>query len=501
MKKFMGLLTIVCLSLLSSAAVHYATGINPSIPFAGFVALGIAGQYFNISLPCLLFSGFITQGSEFNGKENEEIILRPIFTGVLPTQMGIRVILTVKSSLKITLFGKLTKIMKAYADGFQGGSSSPQKQKKFILEEFKAEAEYSKQDYKDTILENITNTGGVKQNEITGTKVHQAEVRVFQNALLQDIFRVFWLGDLTKKTVASGVSDDSDVDEDYNVLDGIWKAVKDASSILPNGDSSGLAADEQIKRIVIANGTVAQVSTTTLTGSSGTANLTINSVDYLATFNTSLTITNTDFITTHAADLLAVGIVVTSSVADLIFTADVAGTPFANTAIANVSGNLAGSIAATTGNTAAVALGTDEAQATFRLVVTGAPKVMKVLPKATTRLYVTDTMEENYTDTLEDDGTEAAHFKVIDGVERHTFRGIPIILMGIDEFLEADFLEPFPHRALWTIPDNLVLVLNGRGDLASTKFWFNEDENKNRQRSQFEFGADFVEPEWMTAAY
>ena len=90
---------------------------------------------------------------------------------------------------------------------------------------------------------------------------------------------------------------------------------------------------------------------------------------------------------------------------------------------------------------------------------------------------------------------------MIDGVARMTYRGIPIMPMDIDAHLSADFNEPYPHRAILTPADNLVLVVNGTGDLAETKFWFNDDENKNRQRTQFEFGADFVLPEIMTVAY
>jgi len=74
----------------------------------------------------------------------------------------------------------------------------------------------------------------------------------------------------------------------------------------------------------------------TLTGSSGTANITINGVAYLATFASTLTVTATNFVSSHDDTLKALGITVTSNGARLIFTG-------ANTAaIANVSGNLSG---------------------------------------------------------------------------------------------------------------------------------------------------------------
>lgn len=52
--------------------------------------------------------------------------------------------------------------------------------------------------------------------------------------------------------------------------------------------------------------------TVTLTGTSGTANINIGGVNYLATFNTDLTTTAADFITTHSAALSTAGFTVTA---------------------------------------------------------------------------------------------------------------------------------------------------------------------------------------------
>lgn len=78
----------------------------------------------------------------------------------------------------------------------------------------------------------------------------------------------------------------------------------------------------------------------TLTGSSGTANINVNGRDYLATFNSSLPQTASDFVSSHAAALAALGITVTQMVgtALLVFT----GVQAANLTITNASGNLNG---------------------------------------------------------------------------------------------------------------------------------------------------------------
>jgi len=440
---------------------------------------------------------FITAGSEFNGDENLDFILRPVFTGEDIRQQGFRIDLTRSGdSVKLSFIDAQEKLLIAYADGFQGGTDTTKRQKKLELEEFKAEQSYSKQQYKGLIQYQVVNRGGVLQNDITGTDVHDAEVEVFFNGISSDVFRIFWLGDKLKKTFlsVSSSNDDSDPDEDYNVINGIWQKLENESSTSPTLN--------EVKRIVINNSTVAQVDTVTMTGASGTADIKINQVDYLATFNTSLTITNTDFIASHAATLLALGVVVTASVADLIFTASPAGQAFLTNSVTNVTGDLAGSIVLTTANTPAADLGTDEARNTFKSMLVDSDKKLKMLQSTgLMRYWVTDTMMENYQDTLEADGTEQAHRNQVDGIDRLTYRGIPILPMGIDGHLSADFASPFPHRAILTVPDNITLVLASTEAFGQTRFWFNPDENENRQRTQFELGADYILPEWITVAF
>lgn len=80
-----------------------------------------------------------------------------------------------------------------------------------------------------------------------------------------------------------------------------------------------------------------------LTGSSGTANVIVDGINYLSTFNTSLTITAADFVTAHAAAILiASGSVVTSSGPSILFTE---GSSLAPTlSIVNLTGDLDGEI-------------------------------------------------------------------------------------------------------------------------------------------------------------
>lgn len=81
----------------------------------------------------------------------------------------------------------------------------------------------------------------------------------------------------------------------------------------------------------------------TLTGTSGTANIVVGGTNYLATFTSNLTTSATNFVTSHGATLLALGITVTASSGVLTFVASTA--TFPTITVANVSGNLAGTIA------------------------------------------------------------------------------------------------------------------------------------------------------------
>lgn len=97
---------------------------------------------------------------------------------------------------------------------------------------------------------------------------------------------------------------------------------------------------------------VAQIDSVALAGTSGTANVTVDGVDYLATFTTNISTSADNFVTSHAAALSTAGITVTHPNADgvLVFTADVDGVAFYISVVSNVSGDLAGVIANVTLN-------------------------------------------------------------------------------------------------------------------------------------------------------
>ena len=330
----------------------------------------------------------------------------------------------------------------------------------------------------------------------------KAEQEVFANGIAHDVWRNWWMADTTKRHDAAGTYPDGttayaigDADQYYNQIDGIWKGLID------DAVAHASATDNDVRRVTIANGAVAMVDTITLTGTSGTATITLKGKAYTATFDTTLTATATAFAAANLSELSQRRIDVTSSTVDLIFTSSIAGVSIGTTSIANATGDLDGTLANTTANTAQAALTTDEAQDTFKEMFRNAHKGLRKVPKAQMRYYATRSMIENYEDTLTADTLESARSAIIDGVKRWMYNGVPILEMDIDDEIADDFEGAYPHRAILSTPQNLALVISTGNNFAETKFWFNPDENENRQRAQFEFGADFIIPEAVIVAY
>ena len=86
---------------------------------------------------------------------------------------------------------------------------------------------------------------------------------------------------------------------------------------------------------------LAQYKTLSLTGTSGTANISVGGTNYVATFDTSLTITAANFVTTHAATILtAKGVSVTANAGVLTFVN--VGVALPTITISNLTTNLNG---------------------------------------------------------------------------------------------------------------------------------------------------------------
>jgi hypothetical protein len=334
------------------------------------------------------------------------------------------------------------------------------------------------------IYEEIVNVGGIKQNDISGTDVLRAELEVFGKAVVSDVIRNFWLGDTAKTHINDGEYPSGtayvagDPDKYYNNSDGILKSIFGS---LKQGYTSKHAAiagwdKATVPVLYIAGGTTAYAYETaakrtgaqaadrifSFTGNStGIKALTeLNSSGYKGSIRVLQTTVSTDFeIQGNEYDLI----------------------PF---------------------YPMVATLTTDSAETTFKnMLIEATPELKELISKKMAKFYVTQTILDNYLDTLESGTTSEARSAIINGVTTYLYRGIPIITMPVDTAIERDHVSTYPRNiAILSTPDNLCLGLNGSSDWSETRFWFNPDENENRQRTQFEMAMDYVLPELIVCS-
>jgi len=460
-------------------------------------------------------SVFITANTNYVGKQSEEIILRPLFAGDDVRQFGFRIMLTKERKVDLTMWDAIRKKVRAYSGGFQGGTGSKRIGKQLLLSEFKVESSYTKQDYVNTVYDLVTNGSGTKQNDISGTAVHNAEIKLFGETLQHDVFMSAFLGDKLQQTFDGTNYDWSTTDATfnattgaiiaggkdvrYNTINGIWR------EIIGNVEDEPDVDGNKIKRITMANGAIAQNTTVDYTSlTAGTVGLDINNRTFSVAFTTSIAVTLDLFVSTHAATIAAMspGITVIRSTNLLDFTSDVPGAPMLFDTVTGTGA--VGTIIDVVANVlASTSLSTDEAMTAMKAGINGATKELRSAIRGGKGVFLcTQSFWDNYEETLSSTNPaalESMRDATQNGMPRLKFRGVELKVTEIDELLEADTANEYPHRAILTIPDNIVLVMNG--SIGETRMWFNPDENENRQRSQFEMEMDFVEPRLITAIY
>lgn len=433
---------------------------------------------------------FITQALNFSKESKNEFFLKPLFL-----QNDIRDIITIRidiqGSEKLDYIDSLTKITKGYSRGttFNTSTGVTVTQRSIFVTQMKAQIAQSGDQFLGWVKEHALKKG-YKLNDIGGTVFEQIVLEVYAKALAADLQRQAFMGDILKETSTS----DATLDPDYKEYDGFWtRVIADfKNAVIPAA-----------QRVTLNNGAVKQVGTTTLTGTSGTGNITINGTAYLATFDTDLTTTAANFVTSHAATIEArqYGHVLTSSGADVILTSGVEGVAFSMSDCVNVSGNLAGSNVVTTANVLPADLAVDEAQTAFKNMVKAMPAEMKEF-KSEIKIICTDSFAENYRETLEADGTEQAHTKMVNGIPTLFYRGYEIVIREEwDADIAADFAGYYPHRAMLVIPRNLVWATDLDAAASQIESWYNQDNQERNFRTEYKAGTQYIHTNYIVAAY
>ena len=449
-------------------------------------------------------ANFITTSVSWAGKETFDYLIKPMFVGKSPLEtQGIRVMPNVQDKQLLNYFNPVAKMLKAAAIGFSGTTGATYTQRTLNVYRMKAEAESDATVFYNTVFAQLLKKGNWNDLSVgdKATMLHNVLTEMFILGLSSDIYRQYWLSDLYKETVSSGVITGT-ADTDYNAYQGMW------AKLMANAATSPSAT--QIKRVAVSDGAVAQVETmTATTGSSGNPIITVGGVDYTVAYGTSLDATMALWVTTHAAALALRGITVADGgTAITTFTSAIAGQPIPVPAFAATS-DITGTVAHTTANTAPSALSAGEAHSILQSLWTGAPKELKQIPKTDKAFYVGDLVYENLIAYLESTSWTTPGYQNLNNGTSDIlyYRGIPIINLGWDYHLDADFphasgsLWAYPHRVIYSAMDNLVLGIDGANEFNSYDFWFNKDLEMNRWRAKLIMGPEYVHNKLIAVAY
>ena len=446
-------------------------------------------------------ANLITHSLSFSAESIKDYFLKPLFV-----QNDIRDIITVRTDIKKTekldFFDKLSKITKAYAQGtsFTSSTGVTITQKTLTVADMKAEVKQNGKAFLNYVKQSLLQKG-YTENDITGTLFEEIVMNIFMEGLKSDLQRQIFFGDTTKENTTSDIAIGT-ADANYNVYDGFW------TLIIESFTAATLPAAQYVdinSATYLTTAGVKEVNTVTLTGTSGTGNITFNGIAYLVTFTTDLTTSAANFVTSHGAAIAARfnGAVVTSSGAGVIFTARYAGVPITATNNVNVTGNLAGSVVLTTANVIMSSPKADAALAIFRELYSHMTPVLKK-NKDSAKFVCTASIVDNFRTSLESStaGTEAAYFAIIDGVKKLAYRGIEIIERNEwDVIIDEDYGGQYPNRVLLTIPQNLVFGTDGDTDDMNAEIFYDQTTQENVFRVEYKAGTQFVHEDYICAAY
>jgi len=126
------------------------------------------------------------------------------------------------------------------------------------------------------------------------------------------------------------------------------------------------------------------------------------------------------------------------------------------------------------------------------------PAVLRNIPKAEKRFYVTATIWDNYLETLEQLGTDAGLTTLQDGNIMLSFRGVRLVEMSEWDDALADVANPFnaeigANAILYTTPVNLVIGADITNPESEIRIRFDVETELVKTRAKFIQGVQFVE--------
>ena len=413
----------------------------------------------------------------------------------------------VKTSRELVMISPLDKITKGYQRGtsFTSSTGVVITPKTLTVARMKAQVEQTPDEFWQSVYQ-IFVASGVDANDVENSpELKSIIIKAYTDAMTRDAIRQGWMGDTTLETMtATGslYSPSGTLNEHYKEYTGIIPRIKEMVRTGEIAAAQVVDINTSTYQNVVA---VKAKKTATLTGTSGTANVTINGVAYLATFASDLTTTAANFVTAYAATILARHgrCVVTSSGADIIVEAGVPGMNVLVTVSTAVSGNLTGSVAATTAAVRNTTLKAGAAVAILQALYEARTDELAEFDATEARFDVTRSVYENYLAYLQtQSGAEAAFSTLVNGVRTLTFNGITVMKRPDwdKRWKSADFGYVQPHFALLSTHKNYVWGTDSTDDIAQVEAWYEKKDQMNYFRTQYCAGAQIVHPVYVTVA-
>ena len=119
------------------------------------------------------------------------------------------------------------------------------------------------------------------------------------------------------------------------------------------------------------------------------------------------------------------------------------------------------------------------------------------------KFYVTRTMARNYIAEMKStSNSDSAYMTTQEGLKKLQYEGHEIIVRpDWDANIKALRNNVYRHRALLTVPSNLVFATDGAMDDKAVEKWYNVDEQMHRYRVKYRANTMYKHADLMIVAF
>lgn len=166
-------------------------------------------------------SKIIQNPKNYTGNDLETTFFRPLLSGPSAIDLGVKIMYNMPVPTTLNFWKREADVLKKYAKGWGGDSSSDKFQKTIELSKVKAEMGYAAADYFSMVYEQIVGRSDVNLADLSGTELEAAETELFKRAIAESLRATMWLGNTDRALK-------------FNTFDGFLKRIKEDSGTAEN---------------------------------------------------------------------------------------------------------------------------------------------------------------------------------------------------------------------------------------------------------------------------